>query len=209
MADTQEDTYPTRQSLLHRLANPDDQQSWQEFHDRYSRLIFGFALKAGLTESEAQEVVQETMIAVAKNLPKFHYDPLVCSFKTWLLNLSRWRVIDQLRKRLPSAHQSPPLDEETARTATIDRVADPVGSQLDLVWDQEWHATLLEEAIAKVKVRVDGKQWQIFDLYVLKGQSAWDVAKAMGVNPGQVYLAKYRIGSRLKKELTQLETLRV
>src|SRR5881394_2734509 len=94
-----DDSYPTRPSLLVRLKNTDDQQGWQQFNDIYAKLIFGFAIKAGLTEHEAQEVVQETLISAARNLPEFHYDPKVCSFKTWLLNLSQWRVQDQLRKR--------------------------------------------------------------------------------------------------------------
>ena len=44
---------------------------------------------------EAEEVVQETAIGVARRLPEFAYDPKVCRFKTWLLNLVRWRIQDQ------------------------------------------------------------------------------------------------------------------
>jgi len=97
MATPKDDSYPTRSSLLLRLKDSQDHQSWQEFHRIYGKLIFDFARKAGLTETEAQEVVQETMISAAKNLPEYRYDPKVCSFKTWLLNLSRWRVVDARR----------------------------------------------------------------------------------------------------------------
>src|SRR6266550_1800309 len=130
MVNPKNDSYPTRPSLLVRLKDTEDQQSWQEFNDLYGKLIFGFAIKAGLTESEAQEVVQDTLIAAAKNLPEFRYDPKVCSFKTWLLNLSNWRVKDQLRKRLPALHKSVSPDDATARTATIERVPDTAGPQL-------------------------------------------------------------------------------
>jgi len=78
MVNPTDDSYPTRPSLLVRLKDTGDQQSWQEFNDLYRKLIFGFAIKAGLTETEAQEVVQETLIAAAKNLPEFRYDPTVC-----------------------------------------------------------------------------------------------------------------------------------
>ena len=126
MAEPQDDSYPTRSSLLRRVKDTEDQPSWREFNDIYGKLILGFAIKAGLTEDEAQEVVQETMIAAAKNLPSFRYDPKVCSFKTWLLNLSNWRVQDQLRKRqAPSAprpaHGTPENGTETGtRTATVE-----------------------------------------------------------------------------------------
>src|SRR6266571_1014976 len=173
MASPKDDSYPTRSSLLARLKDTADQRSWQEFNDAYGRLIFGFALKAGLTETEAEEVVQETMISASRNLPGFRYDPKLCSFKTWLLNLSQWRVKDQLRKRQAPSAQQPgrTYDDSTAtgtRTATIERVPDPAGAQLEAIWEKEWQTTFLDTALAKVKAQVDLKQWQVFDLYALK-----------------------------------------
>src|SRR5687767_3007763 len=92
----------TRPSLLQRLQSGDDPQSWQEFYKTYGGLIRFFAEKAGLTADEAEEVVQETAIGVSRRLPEFVYDPKVCRFKTWLLNLVRWRIQDQIRKRRQS-----------------------------------------------------------------------------------------------------------
>src|SRR5215467_6299367 len=89
----------TRPSLLQRLKSGDDTQSWQEFYRIYGGLIRFFAQKAGLTADEAEDVVQETAIGVARGLPDFVYNPKVCRFKTWLLNLTRWRIQNQLRKR--------------------------------------------------------------------------------------------------------------
>src|ERR1051325_10782463 len=93
-----EELIPTRQSLLERLRSWDDQQAWQEFFDTYWQLIFRGAISTGLSASEAEEVVQETVMSVAKHMPKFRYVPAVAggSFKTWLLNLTRWRITDLL-----------------------------------------------------------------------------------------------------------------
>ena len=200
-----EDSYPTRPSLLHRLKNCEDHQSWQEFNDLYGKLIFGFAIKAGLTEVEAQEVVQETLIAAAKHLPEFRYDPKVCSFKTWLLNLSHWRVTDQLRQRLPERGAVFQKPHDPDRTATVERVADPAGDRLETLGDEEWRGALLTAAAEKVKARVDLKQWQLFDLYVLKEWSPREVARALGVTVARVYLTKHRLGSLMKKEIARLE----
>ena len=65
------DSIPKRQSLLARLKDVGDQESWRDFFDTYWRLIHATALKAGLTDTEAQEVVQEVMIAAAKIMPEF------------------------------------------------------------------------------------------------------------------------------------------
>src|SRR5882672_8614361 len=89
----------TRPSLLNRLKTGDDVESWQEFYRVYGKLVRDFAIQAGLTDTEADEVVQETAIAMARNLPEFHYDPKVCRFKTWLLNQASWRIKDQFKKR--------------------------------------------------------------------------------------------------------------
>src|SRR5215468_1743540 len=137
----------TRPSLLKKLQSGDDPQGWQEFYKIYGGLIRHFALKAGLTADEAEEVVQETAIGVARRLPEFVYDPKVCRFKTWLLNLTRWRIQDQLRRRkglartgradasLSPQRQTRPDSEIQHETATIERVPDPAVREFGADWD--------------------------------------------------------------------------
>jgi hypothetical protein len=74
-------------------------QDWKDFFDTYWKLIYETALKAGLTDDEAQDVVQEVIIEVARQTPKLNYDPAKGSFKAWLLHLTRWRIADKLRKK--------------------------------------------------------------------------------------------------------------
>src|SRR6266446_5013449 len=126
---------PTRWSLLSRLKNWDDQESWQEFFSTYWKLIYSVAIKAGLTDEEAEDVVQETVLSVAKKMDTFKYDPEVCSFRGWLMHVTRLRITDQLRKRRPGVSTKPPRNSETSRTATIERVPDPV-CVLDSIWDE-------------------------------------------------------------------------
>src|SRR5436190_21311849 len=132
-----EELIPTRDSLLNRLKDWQDDASWRDFFNTYWKLVYGVALKAGLTEQEAQEVVQETVITVSRRIAEFKYDPAICTFKTWLLNLTRWRIIDQIRKRPPAGAGCPQFDHN-ARTATIERVPDPAGFDLETVWNKEW-----------------------------------------------------------------------
>jgi DNA-directed RNA polymerase specialized sigma24 family protein len=49
--------------------------------------------------SEAEEVVQETVLAVAKGIQGFTYDPAQCAFKTWLLTVTRSKIANQFKKR--------------------------------------------------------------------------------------------------------------
>ena len=204
MVEEADELIPTRWSLLQRLKNWNDQSSWREFFDTYWKLIYGVSIKSGLTDAEAQDVVQETVLSVAKKMPEFKADPAAGSFKGWLLLITRRRITDQLRKRPPVGHTDSQRPDETARTATVERIADPASLDLDAVWEVEWEKNLLAAAIEKVKRQVNLKQWQIYDLYVLKEWPVKKVTTTLGVNLGQVYLAKHRISVLLKKELKKL-----
>jgi RNA polymerase sigma factor (sigma-70 family) len=194
----------TRRSLVDRLADWGDQKRWQEFFDTYWKLIYSAARKSGLSEAEAQEAVQETVITVAKNIGKLKYDPAIGSFKGWLLQITRWRIADQFRKRQPGeGKRARGVDDRV--TATIERVADSRAADLDALWEKEWQQNLFEAAIARVKKKIDPKQFQVFDCYVRKEWPAQKVAAQLRVSIGQVYLARHRVSALLKKEIKALE----
>ena len=195
----------TRATLLARLGNLQDQASWQECFDIYWKLIYGVARQAGMADVEAQDVVQETMVSAARHMPTFKYDPAIGSFKGWLLKMTRWRILDQLRKRGPTQAHRRTFSEKATGTDTIENVVDPASQQLDKLWEAEWERTLLEAAIDKVKRRVDPEKYQIFDFYVNKEWKAEKVAATFGVPVDQVYLAKHRITEMIKEEVRRLE----
>src|SRR5437660_10328630 len=196
----------TRRSLVERLADWGDRIRWQEFFDTYSKLIYSAARQSGLTDAEAQEVVQETVITVAKKIDKLKYDPAIGSFKGWLLQITRWRIVDQFRKREPGNAKRPHVADDRL-TATIERIPDAHVVDLDEVWEAEWKENLFEAAITRAKKKVDHKQFQIFDCYVRKEWPAQKVADQLGVSIGQVYFARHRVSAVLKKEIKALEKL--
>ena len=208
---------PTRASLLGRLKDWGDQKSWQEFFDTYWRLIFSVAVKAGLSEAEAQDVVQETLVTVAKKVGQFKSDPAIGSFKGWLLLITRRRIADQFAKRakLPQPeHLSgtcgaqarfPCGADDPTRTSTLERVPDPASFNLDDCFEEQWQKNLLRAATEKVKSLVSPKQFQIFELYALREWPVGKVARLLSVSAGQVYLARHRISRLLKKEIARLE----
>ena len=70
-SDSPDELVPTRRSLIERLRDLDDQPSWREFFDTYWKLIYAAAIQAGLSAQEAEDVVQETVIGVARKMPDF------------------------------------------------------------------------------------------------------------------------------------------
>jgi RNA polymerase sigma-70 factor (ECF subfamily) len=204
MREPADELIPTRASLLHRLKNWRDQASWQQFFDTYWRLIYDVARRSNLSDSEAQDVVQETMLAVAKHMPSFQYNPAIGQFKSWLLNLTRWRIIDQLRKRGRTASDSPPTHDSSV-IQPIARIIDPASNALVNLWEAEWHKTLFTAALANVRRRVDPQNYQLFDFYVNKEWPPARVAATFHTSVDQVYLTKHRITEMLKTEVARLE----
>lgn len=201
-----DDLLPTRRSLLGRLKDWRDDASWQEFFDTYWRLIYSVALKAGLSPVEAEEVVQDTVLSVAKAMRDFRYDPKRGSFKGWLLQLTGWRITNHFNRR--TARRGPetaalPADASEADGATPDPTF-AVPPELERLWEAEWEENLLHAALQRVRAQVNPKQFQIFDLYVMKHKPAKEVRQFLGVSATEVYLAKHRVGRLIRKEAARL-----
>jgi RNA polymerase sigma-70 factor (ECF subfamily) len=201
------DLIPTRQSLLSRLKDWNDEESWKVFFDTYWKLIYNAAMQAGLTKTEAEDVVQETIISVLKRMPA--YNRQKGSFKKWLLTVTSWRITDQLRKRQRGIKIVERQKHETStstKTDTLERFPDPVESKLQKTWDEDWEKNLFEAAVERVKRRIDPAQYQLFDLYIFRKWPARKIAETLKVNPGKIYLAKHRVGRLIKKEINYLQT---
>jgi RNA polymerase sigma factor (sigma-70 family) len=206
----------TRPSLLHRLKTSDDSDSWEEFYLVYGKVVRDFAMQAGLSNTEADDVVQETAIAMARHLPDFRYDPKICRFKTWLLNQASWQIKHRLKKRQkeaawlsgPAANTHPssaPDGDDTDRTATLNRAQDTAATDLDVVFETQWRKSLFTAALEQVKGKFSLKQFQIFDLLVLHEWPAGKVARSFGVTLANVYVTRHRISAAIKKETKCLE----
>jgi len=196
---------PTRLSLLNRLKDWDDQEGWKVFFETYWRLLYNVATKSGLNDVEAQDVVQETIIVVAKKMPAFQYDSSLGSFKSWLLLITRRRIIDHFRRREREPARLERRPSDTGRTATLDRVADPAGDRFAAAWEEEWRLNILQAAIHRVKRQVEARQFQLFDACALKGWPVEEVARNLHATAKQVYNAKHRISKLIKQEVDRLE----
>ena len=197
----------TRSSLLRRLRNWDDQTGWQEFFDTYWKLIYAVAIKAGLSDAEAHDVVQETVVAVARQMRDRGFDRERSSFKNWLCLITRRRIIDHLRLRKPDQRARYRIAEADTATGTdaLHRIPDPAGGELDAIWAEEWQKNLVDIAIERIKTQIGVKQFQMFDLYVLKNVPLRKVTETLHVSATLVYVNKHRVSALVKREGRRLE----
>lgn len=200
---TEESFLPTRQSLLSRLKDWEDQEGWREFFDTYWRLIYSVARRAGLSEAEAQDVVQETLVVVAKQMPGFRYDPARGSFKGWLHTVIRGRLSRHWRKARVHAPVTGPREnrEDDIGAGEGDP---PAASDFEAIWQAEWEQNLLQAALRRVQAKVSARQFLLFSLATFKGVPVATIRERYEASIAQVYLAKHRVGRLLKAEIAKL-----
>ena len=185
---------PTRASLLSRIRDWQN-DSWQEFFETYWKLIYNTARRYDLSDAEAQEVVQETMIGVSRNIPSFRYEPEKCSFKTWLMNLILWRITDQLRRR--KEHQ--PIEGKVLEI--------PEEREFIRNWDADWEKNLASAAMERVKNETTPQTFQIFAFCVLQKKGVDETARVLGLSKARVYLAKHRVYHRIARVPMRIASL--
>ncbi len=197
---------PTRSSLLSRLKNASDAAGWQYFVDNYGRLIFQVCLRAGLTRQDAEDIVQDTVAAVAKQMPRFEYDRSRGSFKGWLARVTRNHIADFLEKKTREAARRVELPEaQTDGIAARDEVAAGASEGMDALWESEWREHLLTRALRCVQQKLPARSVQIFQMSALDGWSTEKIAAALALSRPQVYLARHRAARLVKKEIERLK----
>ncbi|MGH7972353.1 MAG: RNA polymerase sigma factor [Limisphaerales bacterium] len=201
----QRESIPTRRSLLTRLRNLDDDASWQTFFDTYWRLIYNVARKSGLADAEAQDIVQETVIAVALKMPEFRYDRSKGSFKQWLLLITRRRIQDHFRKMYRSAPSRGEVRNEFAPALGEEAHQPGPDAEIESVWEDEWRGHVFQAALARVRHKSNPKHYQVFDYCVLRDLPAAQVARMLGLNAAQVYLAKHRVSHAVRRAAREIE----
>jgi len=192
----------TRSSLIQRLKATINGESWEEFFHTYWELIYNVARRAGLSEADAQDIVQETTLKVHNSLDRFEYNRKRGTFKGWLRTVTRSRLNDFFKKqqRRPALNQ--PL-EETADE--LQNLKDPEGPEIEKIWDEEWNRNLIQAALSRTKKLSSPKQFQIFKCHYIDEWTVRETCRTLGVSAAQVYMAKQRVGKIFREAVETLQ----
>ena len=173
--------------------------------------MVGHAHRQQLVRAEAQDVLQETLLSIAKKMPGFVYDRQEGSFEGWIRAVTRHRILDQFRLRQPcDAHsESPPVhtDTDAGEAPMSAGVVDPGlldGGGWDEAWDAAWQATVLEAALQRLRFRSRPEHFQIFHYSFVRELPALAVSRTLGVGLAKVYVVRHRLMRELKDEVARL-----
>ncbi len=182
---------PTPVSLLQRLRQPGDGAAWSQFVRLYTPLLYAWARRAGLSEADAADLLQDVFAALLRELPGFAYQPDK-SFRAWMRTvlLNRWRALR--RRRSPQPVPPGQLDG-------LPGAADP-----DLPGEAEERRELVRRALALIEGDFAPATWQAFRQFAVAGRPAAEVAAELGLTVNAVYLARSRVLRRLREQLAGL-----
>jgi RNA polymerase sigma-70 factor (ECF subfamily) len=189
----------TSPTLLGRLRQePADQDAWGLFVERYGRLIYGWVRKWQMQEADAEDVTQMVLVRLAQRMKGFAYDPQK-SFRGWLRTLTRhaWSDFVEARQRGGRASGDTAADECLGTLPARDDLV----ARLEEQFDRE----VLEEAEARVRLRVDPTTWEAFRLTAVEGLPGAEAARRLGRTVAAVFKAKTRVQALLRDEVARLE----
>jgi RNA polymerase sigma-70 factor (ECF subfamily) len=189
----------TSVSLLGRIRqDPNDQAAWADFVKRYGPKIYGWCQQWHLQKADAQDVTQNVLLKLAAKLRTFVYDPAL-SFRGWLRTLTEHALSDFVAER-----RRPGRGSGDSRVAEVLETLEARTDLLDGL-KEEFDREVLEEALARVQVRVPRQRWEAFRLTALEGLSGAEAAQRLNMKVATVFTAKSKVQKVVQEEIRKLE----
>ncbi len=179
----------TRASLLIRIRDPADSDSWTQFGEVYAPVVFRFLTRRGLQEADAGDVTQNVLLEVAKSIQKFEYQPEQGKFRNWLATLARRQL-----NRFWSKKSVPTLEPEEMG----------INQQSDAEWVDAWQSELLRSAMERVQKSVNTTTWKAFEMTWIQNEPSSAVSQKLDMAIDLVYSAKARVLKRIEDEVRML-----
>jgi RNA polymerase sigma-70 factor, ECF subfamily len=184
----------TRQSLLLR-ARTGEQDAWKDLADLYRPLIIGWLNRQGVPAVDLEDLSQDVLLSVVKNLPTFEHSGNRGAFRAWLRTIVCSRTTDYWR----AADASAPARGGSGATAALQQIADP-DSDLNRQWDEEHDRYVLDCLLDLVEAEFEPATLRAFRRLALDGAKGAEVAGELGLTVAAVYVAKSRVLKRIRRE---------
>ncbi|MBU8901458.1 MAG: sigma-70 family RNA polymerase sigma factor [Victivallales bacterium] len=199
-----DDIRTTRQTLIQRLRDTENDDAWKEFYDFYWQSITGWAKRFGCSPAKADDVFQETMVCLLRKISSFEYDRSKGSFRSYLKTIVKGRCYDLFRKESRYIAGSGIGGNEQSNSY-LDILSSEKSESISLEDDNIWLSSLVQQALRRVYDKVDQLTYKSFCMYVLEDYSVDEVSKRLGnLRIGTIYQQKSRMLKMLEKEFLVL-----
>lgn len=174
-------------------------QVWSDFCGRYGPILVAFGRRLGLSEADAHDAGQDTLLAFAEAYRQGRYDRSKGRLRTWLYGIATNKIRDMQRARCRERVQHDASDGE----AIVDGIADD--RSMSEAWEAEWQRWLLRECVRQVRDEVKPTSMRVFELCVLDHKSIESVADELGMSHEAVLRARSRVLARIRRARETIE----
>jgi len=185
----------TTTRLLDALKDLGNEPAWAQIDARYRPVIAGLARRIGLSESDAEEVAQQTLATFVREYRDGRYDRSKGRLSSWILGIARNTALHLRRTN------QRPADSAAAPLPDV-----PDERELRPIWDEERDRTIFDRAMGVLRDEsaVDDRTLRAFELVALRGAPASAAASQCGMSVDQVYVARSRVTKRLRDLVGEL-----
>ena len=185
----------TSLSLLDRACQRSDSESWNRLAELYSPLLRSWLTRYQVQDADAEDLLQEVLLVVMRELPSFQHNQRGGAFRSWLRSILVHRLHDFWRAR----QYRPVATGDTDLKRQLDQFADKTSEQSRL-WDQQHDEHVMQRLMAAVQPKVAATTWRAFYRQVVESSPAAEVAKELQISLDSVYAAKSRVLRLLRQE---------
>ncbi len=189
----------TSVSLLDRACSNSEAEAWERLVSIYQPLLRSWARRLELQASDAEDVVQEVLLAVSRELPAFEHSGRSGAFRKWLRTILVYRVRDFWRSR----NYRPSVQGGSTWIEQLEQLADEA-SDVSREWNMEHDRHVMTQLLGQVRPHFEAQTWEAFRRQMFDGQRADAVAAELGMALNSVYVARSRVLSALRREAAGL-----
>ena len=189
----------TRPTLIEKIQNKYDENSWEDFVFYYQRYIYAVIRNMNIAHHDIEDLAQASLLKVWKNLPKFQYDPNRGKFRSWLCRIIKNTVIDFIRSSQKKADGIKGAADEQDELSSISL------PDIEEIAEREWKNYISNMAWDNIKDSFTGKAAKCF-LLLSAGKTAEEAGEELGVERNTVYVYKKRVQQKLCREINRLNS---
>ncbi|MEL6110515.1 MAG: sigma-70 family RNA polymerase sigma factor [Planctomycetota bacterium] len=185
----------TRLTLIERISGGED-DAWTEMDGIYRPLIRGWLGRFRLQPNDADDITQEVLSVLVRQIRNFRHNGRLGAFRNWLRTTTVNVARNQLRK-----HQAAIGANDLQ--VTLEQLEDPK-SHMSREFDAQHNRHVVAFLLDEIQKEFATTTLEVFRCHVVEGSSVAETADRLGVSHATVHTSKSRVLRKLRQRAGDL-----
>ena len=197
-ADSDNSEFRTNISLIAKVRDRTDAESWREFYKFYHPLLTRYLRRLGLPEDSANDVIQDVFVRLLQALPTFDLDSKRGRFRSYLWKLTYSGLVDEARR----VKARKLAEEEWVKRFLI---ADEAESRkLHQELNEINYRQIVDKALPRVRAVTSPRAWACFEQRMLHNRPGSDIAAELRISDKVVFVYASRVLKAVRQQCTAI-----